>query len=79
MKKKGGVTMGTKKTKDKEKKTGCADFGCVPGGFQGISEIIGKCCTGPTGSTDWSACMNSMRETWSRPERDRTEKETKKS
>jgi hypothetical protein len=71
--------MGTEKTKDKEKKTGCADFGCAPGGFQGMSEIMSKCCAGQTGFTDWSAFMKGMKETCCSPEIDKTEKKTKKS
>lgn len=71
--------MGTEKTKDKEKKTGCADFGYSSGLFQGMSEIMGKCCASQTDSTDWTAFMNRMRETWCCPETDKTEEETKKS
>lgn len=71
--------MSTEKTKDKKKETGCADFGCAPGGFQNMSELWSMCCAGKTGPTDWSAFMKGIRETCFGPETDRTEKETKKS
>jgi hypothetical protein len=33
-------------TKDKREKTGFADFGCNPGDFQGMFNMMNKCCSG---------------------------------
>lgn len=71
--------MSTEETKDRAKKTGCADFECAPGSFKGMSELWNMCCADKTGSTDWSAFMEGMKKACFSPESDKTEKETKKS
>jgi hypothetical protein len=49
-------------TKDKENRTGPADFTSACEGFQGMFEKMAKCCPGKGDFTDCSGMMNKMME-----------------
>ncbi|MHA2220232.1 MAG: hypothetical protein ACXACY_30505 [Candidatus Hodarchaeales archaeon] len=62
-------------TKDKREKTGFADFGCNPGDFQGMFNMMNKCCSGRDVQSGWQDTMEKTMGTCCGPKKENTKKE----